>query len=353
VSSYAIAAHDDGIAYRCLSFYEVNMAYYEETIGRIAEGLPVLVEILVMPGSSLMTLASTGDPLRAANRVTGRKVFDWRYVSLDGQNPITSAGTPWHVSGKFDPSARHDVFVLIAGFRASAITDRKVISAIFRAAKSARLTIGVESGAWLLARAGLLEGRSATTHWEDFEDFANAFPDVDLRPDRYVADGRFITTSGASPTFDMMIDMIRHRAGLTVAHDVAGVFIHESSRSAGEYQSHAFLGHSADHDPRIVKAVSIMEQNIDAPVTIAAVARRTGISARGMEHLFMREIGQTPGAYFLALRLSAARRYVLDTSLPMTDIASRTGFSSINAFSRAFRNAFGQSPAKYRKSFSS
>jgi transcriptional regulator GlxA family with amidase domain len=210
----------------------------------------------------------------------------------------------------------------------------------------------VESGAWILARAGLLDGRAATTHWEDFEDFAGTFPEVDLRPDRYVTDGRFATTSGASPTFDLMIDLVRHRAGLPVAHDVTGVFIHETSRGAGDYQSHAFLGHSADHDPRIAKAARIMEKCIDAPVTIAAIARRIPISVRGLEQLFMREIGQTPGAYFLNLRLNAARRYVLDTTLPMTDIASRTGFSSINALSRAFRNTFGQSPANYRKSFS-
>jgi transcriptional regulator GlxA family with amidase domain len=343
---------DEGIAADCLSLYEANMSYYENAIATIAEGIPVTVELLVMPNSSLMTLASAGDPLRAANRVTGRKIFDWRYVSLDSENPITSSGTPWHVAGKFDPSKRNDIFVVIAGFRASAIKDRKTLASIFRAAKGSRLTIGVESGAWLLARAGLLEGKAATTHWEDFEEFSGAFPDVELRPDRYVIDGRYITTSGASPTFDMMIDLIRQRAGLAVAHDVAGVFIHESSRSAGDYQSHAFLGHSADHDPRIVKAISIMERCVDAPVTIAAIARRAGISVRGLEQLFVREIGQTPGAYFLSLRLNAARRYVLDTGLPITDIASRTGFSSINALSRAFRNVFGESPAKYRKSFS-
>lgn len=347
-----VAGDDDGIAKKCLSFYEANMTYYEDTLGQIPEDAPVVVDMLVMPGSSLMTLASAGDPLRAANRVAARKVFEWRYLSLDGDNPVTSAGIPWHVSGAFDPGAHRDILAVVAGFRAGSIIERKVISAIFRAAKRARLTIGVEAGAWLLARTGLLDGRAATTHWEDFEDFAGTFPQVDLRPDRYVIDQRYITTSGASPTFDMMIELIRKKLGFAIAHDVASIFIYEASRSAGEFQSHVFLGQSADHDPRISKAVAIMERCIDAPVTIAAIARKVPMSVRGLEQLFMREIGQTPGSHFLSLRLNAARRYVLDTPLPVTDIASRTGFSSVNALSRAFRNAFGQSPSHYRKSFS-
>lgn len=329
------------------------MTNFEEVIALPPREASVGVDLLVMPGSSLMTLASAADPLRAANRVAGRKVFEWRYVSIDGSYPMTSAAIPWHVSGAFDPAGHRDILAVVAGFRAGGITDRKVISAIFRASKGARLTIGVESGAWLLARAGLLDERAATTHWEDFEEFAGTFPQVDLRPDRYVIDGNFITTSGASPTFDMMIEVIGKRLGHGAAHEVASIFIYEASHAAGEFQSRVFHGRSAGHDPRIGKAVAIMERCIDAPITTAAIARKIHMSVRGLEQLFMREIGQTPGAYFLSLRLSAARRYVLDTSLPVTEIASRTGFSSLNALSRAFRNAFGQSPSLYRKSFSS
>ncbi|PWW04058.1 AraC family transcriptional regulator with amidase-like domain [Hoeflea marina] len=309
---------------------------------------PLSVDILVLSGSSLMTAACAGDPLRAANRVSGRKLFDWRYVSLDGRNPVTTAGGEWPVSGRFDPGLKRDVLAIVSGFHTAEMQDRRVISRIFQAAKNARSTIGVESGAWMMARAGLLDGRNATTHWEDFEEFAAAFPLVNLRPDRYVTDGRYVTTSGASPTFDMMIDLVRRHAGLSTALDVASVFVYEAARGASDVQSVISFGPGNSHDPRVVKAIRAMEMCIDAPVTIAAIAKRISLSVRGLEQLFTREVGSTPGAYFLVLRLNAARRLVLDTSLRMTDIALRTGFSSEAAFSRAFKREFGAAPAHYR-----
>jgi transcriptional regulator GlxA family with amidase domain len=308
---------------------------------------PIRVDLLALPGSSLLTLSSAAEPLRAANRQSGRMVFDWRFVSLDGEPPATSSGIAWPVSGRLDPAIRADIFAVVAGFGAARLTDRKLIAHVYRAARTASLVLGIESGAWLLARAGLLDEHRAATHWEDFEDFAAAFPDVDLRPDRYVIDGRFITTSGASPTFDMVVDLIGRILGRPLALDVASSFVHDELKAPGDPQVNAMLG-NAHHDPRLVRAVRIMETNIDAPLSIAAIAKRVSMSARGLEQLFARQIGETPGAYFLSLRLAAARRLVDDTRLSMTGIASRTGFSSQPSFSRAFRRQYGLSPSQSR-----
>jgi transcriptional regulator GlxA family with amidase domain len=322
------------------------MTNYEHERGR---GRPALIaDFLVLPGSSMLTLAGAVDPLRSANRVVGRTVFDWRYVSADGIGVETSAGNLWPVDGAFDPSLRRDLFAVIAGFRAPAMRDRTLIRSIYRAARLARLVIGIESGAWLLARAGLLDGLRATTHWEDFEDFAAAFPLVDLRPDRAVTDGPFLTTSGAAPTFDAMIELVRKTCSDAVAIDVAGSFIYDGMRVAGEAQAPFSFGPPGIRDRRFADAVRAMESRIDEPVTTAAIARRVAMSVRGLEKLFLREVGQTPGAFFLSLRLNAARRLVEDTRLPMSDIATRTGFSSLSAFSRAFTRAFGEAPVRYR-----
>ena len=310
---------------------------------------PVTVDLLILPGSSLMTAASSVEPLRAANRQAGRMVFNWRFVSFDGDAPRTSSGIGWPVSGRHDPAARADVLAVIAGFGAATMTDRKLIAHLYRTARQATIVIGIESGAWLLARTGLLDDHRAATHWEDFEEFAAAFPNVDLRPDRYIIDGRFITTSGASPTFDMMVDLVRRVLGHPAALDVASSFVHDDLRAAGDAQVNVTLG-DANHDPRLVRAIRIMETHIDAPVSTAAIARRVSMSARGLEQLFARQLGRTPGAYFLSLRLAAARRLVDNTRLAMTDIASRTGFSSQSALSRAFSRQFGLSPTLSRKS---
>ena len=313
---------------------------------------PIKVDLLVLPGCSLLTLSSAVEPLRAANRQSGRTAFDWRFVSLDGTAPVTSSGIAWPVSGRHDPASRCDLLGIIAGFGAAQITDRRQFRHIYRAARNATIVMGIESGPWLLARTGLLDEHRAATHWEDFEEFATAFPNVDLRPDRYVIDGRFITTSGASPTFDMMVDMVRLVLGHPVSLDVASSFVHDDLRAAGDPQVHVTLA-GASHDARLVRAIRIMETHIDAPLSIAAIAKRVSMSARGLEQLFARQLGQTPGAYFLSLRLAAARRLVNDTRLNMTEIASRTGFSSQSAFSRAFSRQFGISPTSSRQGRSS
>ncbi|RWB57695.1 GlxA family transcriptional regulator [Mesorhizobium sp.] len=307
------------------------------------------VTFLVFSGSSIMCVASAVDPLRAANRISGETLFDFKLVSVTGEAPVTTCGLPVAVSGRFDADEPTDMLVVVAGFGTQNYTTSALLAGLRRAARSARACGGVEAGTWLVARAGLLEGRSATTHWEDMEDFSAAFPGVDVRPDRYVIDGPVFTSGGASPTFDLMLHLIRTRLGMAAALDVASVFIYDQARAATDAQPLVSLGRLDGYDPRLAQAIRLMEAHVDQPLTIDAVAKRAGVTARTLESIFRRSIGETPGAYYLRLRLSAARRLVVDTRIAMTDIAGRTGFSSAAAFSRAFSRAFGEAPVRLRR----
>jgi transcriptional regulator GlxA family with amidase domain len=315
----------------------------------VPDPAPLAVTLLVFSGSSIMCVASAVDPLRAANRISGRTVFDWTVVSADGEPPVTTSGLPVAVAGRFDPAAKVDVLAAIGGFGTRHETAAPLVAGFRRAARMARAVGGIEAGGWLLGRCGLLEGRAATTHWEDLEDFAAAFPGADVRPDRYVIDGPVFTTGGASPTFDLMLHLVRARLGMAVALDVASVFIYDQARAATDAQPLVSLGRLDGYDPRLAQAIRLMEAHVDRPLTVAAIARRTGVTARTLETIFSTAIGETPGAYSLRLRLNAARRLVLDTAEPMADIAARTGFSSASSFSRAFAHAFGKPPARMRR----
>ena len=310
---------------------------------------PLKLTFLILDGASIMCVASAIDPLRAANRVAGEKLFDWSIVSSDGNSAQTSAGLPIAVTGIFDGDNATDVLVIIGGFGARLEATPALLTQLRRAVRSLRAVCGVEAGTWLLGRAGLLEGRTATTHWEDLEDFAARFPGCNVRPDRYVIDGAVMTAGGASPVFDLMLHLIRSRHGMALALDVASVFIYDQTRAATEAQPLVSLGRLDGYDPRIAQTIRLMESHIDRPLTMAALARRANVTTRTLEKSFMAAIGETPGAYFLRLRLSAARRLVLDTTEPMADIAARTGFSSAAAFSRTFAKSFGQSPMQMRK----
>lgn len=306
------------------------------------------VTFLVFPGASIMCVASAIDPLRAANRVLGRAHFGWRIVSPDAAVPVTTAGIPVAVDGPLEPATRTDAVVVIGGFGTRLAGTPRVLRALGRVARNARAVGGIEAGSWILGRMGLLEGRAATTHWEDLEDFAAAFPGADIRPDRYVIDGPVFTAGGASPTFDLMLHLVRSRLGMAVALDVASVFIYDQARMATDAQPLVSLGRIEGYDPRVAQAIRLMESRQDRPLTVAAIARRCGVTARTLEKAFVSAIGEPPGAYSLRLRLNAARRLVLDTSEPMADIAARTGFSSAAAFSRAFSRVFGAPPSRMR-----
>ena len=304
---------------------------------------------VVFSGCSIMCVASAIDPLRAANRVVGRRHFDWSVVSGDGRPPVTTSGLPVAVSGPLHQQLRTDILVAIGGFGTRYEAAGHLVPTFRRVALAARAVGGVEAGGWLLGRAGLLEGRAATTHWEDLEDFAAAFPQAEIRPDRYVIDGPVFTTGGASPTFDLMLHLVRMRLGMAVALDVASVFIYDQTRQATDAQPLVSLGRLDGFDARLAQAVRIMENHVDRPLTVAAIARRVGVAPRTLEAVFARAIGETPGAYYLRLRLHAARRLVLDTAEPMTAIAARTGFSGAAAFSRAFARQFGKAPSRMRR----
>jgi len=307
------------------------------------------VTFLVFSGASIMCVASAVDPLRAANRISGETLFDFKLVSVTGEAPVTTCGLPVAVSGRFDATEPTDMLVVVAGFGTQNYATSALLAGLRRAARAARACGGVEAGTWLVARAGLLEGRSATTHWEDMEDFSAAFPGVDVRPDRYVIDGPVFTSGGASPTFDLMLHLVRTRLGMAAALDVASVFIYDQARAATDAQPLVSLGRLDGYDPRLAQAIRLMEAHVDQPLTIDAVAKRAGVTARTLESIFRKSIGETPGAYYLRLRLSAARRLVVDTRIAMADIAERTGFSSAAAFSRAFSRAFGEAPVRLRR----
>jgi transcriptional regulator GlxA family with amidase domain len=310
---------------------------------------PLSIDLLVTPDANLLSVAATIDPLRAANRIAGRTLYVWRLVSPDGAPPPLGAGIAPPVAGPFDPAAAHDALVVIASFDVERHATPRLLGALRAAARRRRAVGGVEAGTWLLAKAGLLEGRRATTHWEDFEAFAHAHPEVDLRPDRYVIDGPRFTAGGAAPALDMMLALIRVRQGAAFALDVASVFVYDESLPGEAPQTSVSLGRIRERAPRLAAAVRAMVSRLDAPLPMATIARRAGVSERTLEAEFRRVLGTTPRSYYLALRLGEARRLMRDGAAPVAEVAAATGFSSASAFARAFRERFGESPTAVRR----
>lgn len=306
-----------------------------------------LVHVLLLPRSNMLSLAATVDPLRSANRVAGCGLYDWRFFSAPGGGvPLTSGLT---VPTEPLPATPCDLLAVVAGFDVAAGTTPALGRALARAAPLAARVAGIDGGGEVLARAGLLDGQRATTHWEDLEMLASNFPEVEVLRDRVVTSGKWLTTGGAGPCIDMMLSLIEADVGRPIAEAVARAFLHDPAQAGSDPQSLVSVTRLARRSPPVARALRAMEAALEEPPSMPAIARATGLSTRRLEMLFARELGTSPAATFRQLRLSEARRMVLSSRLPLSEIAVRCGFNSLSAFSRAFRRAFGTAPSALRR----
>ncbi len=305
---------------------------------------PLTIALFVLPQASILEVASALDPLRNANRQLGSEAYRWRVVTPDGQPVPLTCGISLPSSGPLAHAIEADALIVIAGYRLAEVATRPLIRDLRRIAPRFQLVGGIDAAPWVLARAGLLDGYRATVHWEDLEDLAAAHPNIEVVPDRFVIDRNRATIAGAAPAADFMLHLIRARHGAALARQVSASFL-TTTHPGAEPQ----IAPDTTLDARVAQAIARMEARIDAPEAISTVAAKIGLSPRRLEALFRQDLGLTPGAYALSLRLAAARRMLTDTKHPLAEIALRTGFSSPATLSRAFRRAFDNAPGALRK----
>lgn len=310
---------------------------------------PLDIEILVVPDAALILVAAVIEPLRAANRILGRRQYRWAISTPSGEAAMTASGIPIPADRAFDPAAAAAPLFVVASYRAEAHATADLIHKLAAAARARPMIGGIESGSWLLGWAGLLDGHRATTHWEDLDDFAARFSEIDVRPDRFVIDRRRFTTGGASPALDLMLELIRRRQGYPLALDVSKLFIYDQSHLSAEPQRASSLGHLVLQDPRISAAVKVMAEQIDEPLSIGEIADRVGISIRRLQGLFLEILGVRPYAYYQALRLNVARRMLIESRKSAIEVAAATGFNSAGALARAYRIRYGEPPSETRR----
>lgn len=309
------------------------------------------ITLLLAPDSSLMSLASVLDVMRGANRIGQRKLFEWQIVTPNNQPARLTCGLAIQPDFELNQQLQGDIFILLGGFNHEQHFDKTLLRRLKTILPRFHWMGGIESGSWALARLGLLDGRKATTHWEDLEDFALKYPQIEVMPDRFVVDGNTFTVGGASPCFDFMLHLIRCRYGQQLALEVASIFIYDAVHTGNDAQPLVSLGLLETQEPRVAKAIRLMEEHLEELLSIQQIAQQLQLSVRMLEYLFREYLKYSPAQYYLHLRLQNARRLVTDTRLPIQEIALRTGFSSLASLSRSFREAYQQSPTQYRRHF--
>lgn len=304
---------------------------------------------LLFDGFSNMVLASAVEPLRAANALSGRRLFDYVLLTLDGGTALSSSGIAVAASASVAAAPPLDVLFVVAGYDARALASPPVLSALRRLARRTPVMAGLDVGAWLLAAAGLLSGRRATVHWQELANFAEAFPTVTVLADRTVVDGDRITAGGATTVMELMLRLVREGGGEALAFDVTNMFVYDVALTARAGRRGALSVPFARRAPQLERAIAEMRRTAAAPLPLARIADVAATSLRTLERLFPRELGVSPAKYYQMVRLGIARTLVEETALSAAEVAARTGFASAATLSRAFSAHFGTSIRSVRK----
>lgn len=312
--------------------------------------VPQTVGFLLVPGFALMSYAAAIEPLRAANLISGRELYRWWHAAPSNEPVTASNGVAIIPDCGTDADRAADMVFVCAGGNPATFNDKGTFAWLRRLARKGVTIGGISGGPYIVARAGLLDERRATLHWEHLPAFREAFPDVQVVPSLFEIDGNRITCSGGISALDMMVALIQRDHGRQLAAAVGDWFLHTHIREGFGPQRMDLRYRLGVADEKLVRVLGAMERNLETPLSRDTLARQAGISLRQLERLFHVHVGHGIHQHYRWLRLERARQLLRETTLPVFDVALATGFASPSQFARAYRNAFGEPPSRTRLS---
>lgn len=299
---------------------------------------------------SMMSVAAAIEPLRAANRYLGKPVYAWHYFSLDGDAVHASNGMKVDVESALSEALQLDRLFVSAGLTADT-PERSRINATLQRAHKTGINIGALSGGtFLLARAGLIGNRRCTAHWEFLPSLRESFPALRVNETLFVDDDKLLTCAGGAASMDMMLYLISMKHGPQAARFAGNQFQHDRLRAGGESQRSGRTNRYTHLPDEMQAAMKLMQNNVETPLTISAIARQCGLHTRRLERLFNIWLHTTPKSFYQTHRLECAHDMLLHSNNRLADISQMTGFCSQPSFSTAYRKQYGETPRQTRMS---
>jgi transcriptional regulator GlxA family with amidase domain len=310
------------------------------------------VAIVAFPGVQALDVTGPFDVFDAAGRFADRP---YRVEVVAAQSSVrTSSGLGLVAHRSFGEVHGALDTLLVAGTPdlSAAEHDEDLIRFLRRARRRSRRVAGVCTGAFLLARAGILDGKRATTHWAACRDLSRRFPTVTVEDDPiFVRDGDVWTSAGATSGMDLALALVEDDLGRSVALETARWLVLFLKRPGGQAQFSAALSTQLAQPQELRELQAFIADHPEADLSVAALAARAHMSPRTFARNFRRETGMTPGAYVEAARIERARQELETRAAPVEAIAARCGFGTPETMRRVFRRRLGVSPADYRGRF--
>lgn len=312
--------------------------------------VPHNLAFVVVPDFSNMGLALAIEPLFVANWLAQKPLFRWQILSLDGLSVRASNGMHLPVDGALGEIGTYDTVIVVASFNPKAqAEDQRLLNWLRRMARFGADMGAIETGSEILAAAHLLDGHPAAVHWDNLEGFRERYPDVEAEAQLFTLGRGRMTCAGASAILDLMLRWIGDTVDPQLAAEIGQHFLMPRQRHPNQEQNAAEPGPDSIANRKVQKALEIMQQNIDEPLTGRRVAAEVGLSERQLQRHFQRHVGISLARQYLQLRLAKAHKLLQQTDLPVTEIAISAGFGSLENFSRSYRRHFGCSPSADRQ----
>lgn len=307
------------------------------------------VAFLVIPRFNLMTVMAMIEVLRIANYLSESPLYSWDLLSFDGEEIAASNGFSVRVTAPDDRIRRGETIFVHGSWNAESYTNPRALAWIRRQARAGARLGSVELGCYMLARAGLLDGRRVTTHWSWLSGFAERFSEIEVTEKLYTIDQQVLTCAGGLAGADLMLRLVGDDHGDRLAGEIADQMLHNPIRPADAPQRRT-LGRGPETLPAVVRdAISLIEKSIADPVPVPEIAAALGLSQRQLERRFKAAIGCTVVQFGLLLRLQHARVLLIATDLSVREIATASGFNTLSHFASAFGACFGKRPSDYRQ----
>ncbi|MEX2517795.1 MAG: GlxA family transcriptional regulator [Paracoccaceae bacterium] len=303
---------------------------------------------LLIESFSMIAFAAAMEPLRVANRMARRELYSWRVVSEDGGVVTCSNGTRVVADSGFVDLDRNAMIMVCGGVDVNRMTTRGVLTWLRKQERRGVAMGAVCTGAYVLAKAGLLDGVRCTIHWENRDSLREEFPDLELSNRYFERDGARWTSSGGTAAADMILHMINEEQGRELAALVVDQLALTPLRSAVDEQRLSVPARMGVRHPKLTAVIRRMEQNIEEPISPSILAEEVGMSTRQLERLFRRYLDRSPKRYYMELRLQQARSLLLQTDMTVINVALACGFTSPSHFSKCYRSNYDRTPYRER-----
>ena len=308
--------------------------------------------VVVVPPVDELDLVGPLQVFHSVNRLAGRPIYAIEVVtSADGLAVAGESGVlTFMARGHFtEVEGACDSVLLVCGLGSRSVRDAALSAWLSEKAGEVRRMAAVCVGSFLLAEAGLLDGRRATTHWKFGRELAQRHPRVRVEHDPlWVKDGNIYTSAGISAGIDLALAWVEEDCGAALAHEAARELVLFLRRPGGQPQMSVSLASQASEMASIRELQIWIAEHLGSRLSMDDLADRMSMSVRNFERVFTREVGTTPSQYVLQMRVEAARRQLERTDRGLKEVASAAGFGSVDVMRRAFVRLIGITPRRYR-----